>query len=167
MHYPEPVSLKYDMSKNADPKAVNTFRRLIALLYREIGVLCLNNHEQTAAKRRLDMRFFDGNRKTIAREVYRRTRKDEDLDSTSAELEQITGLSLQDLRRAFCDGHWANASGRYSFGGPNWCRIAEATISLGDAIRSGDESATTSVLSEIGDLKHNNGKIIDKFSQLD
>ncbi len=155
------------MYENRDQKAVDTFRRLVALLYREIGVLLPRNHEEVATKRRMSMKFFDENRKTTSHAVYRRTRNDPDLDSTPAELERITGLSLQDVRRAFCDGHWANASGRYSFGGPRWCRIAEGCISLGNAIRSNDAAATTDALDNISRLEHNNGKIIDKFPQLD
>jgi atypical dual specificity phosphatase len=56
-------------------EALDTFRRLVALLYREIGVLNSRNHPELAGKRKLESGFFaTPARKIIARQVYQRTR---------------------------------------------------------------------------------------------
>ena len=56
-------------------EALDTFRRLVALLYREIGVLNSRNHPELAGKRKLESGFFATPARTIiARQVYQRTR---------------------------------------------------------------------------------------------
>jgi atypical dual specificity phosphatase len=148
-------------------EALDTFRRLVALLYREIGVLNPRNHPELAGKRKLESGFFaTPARKTMPREVYQRTKLSPDLEATVYELQALTGLSLHDIESAFREGAWGNGSGGYSYGGPKWAAIASATRSLRDAIVKHDTSRMRHVLDEIGRLEHNNGRIVTKFSEL-
>ncbi len=148
-------------------KAIDTFRKLVALLYREIGVLDSRNHRELASKRNLQSGFFaNPARKRMAREIYQRTKTAPKPDAPANELETITGLSLHDIERGFRDGDWRNPSGGYSYGGPKWGAIASATVLLRDAIENRDASGMRRLLKEIDALEHNNGRIVTKFSEL-
>ena len=149
-------------------EALDTFRKLVAFLYREIGVLDFHNHRELAAKRKLEFGFFSTPaRKTMSRELYRKTRQHAEPMSILHAFEEHTGLSLHDIEHAFREGDWKNSSGSYSYGGPKWASIAQATISLLAAITEHDTAAIKRLLQEVSRLKHNNGRIVDKFRQLD
>jgi hypothetical protein len=148
-------------------EALDTFRRLVALLYREIGVLNPRNHPELAGKRKLESGYFaTPARKIMARQVYQRTKPAPDPEAITYEFETLTGLSLHDIEGAFREGTWKNALGGYSYGGPKWASIARATISLRDAIVNHDASGMRHLLREINGLEHNNGRIVTKFSEL-
>lgn len=149
-------------------EALDTFRKLVALLYREIGVLDSRNHRELAGKRKLEFGFFSTPaRKTMSRELYRKTRQHAEPRSILQAFEEHTGFSLHDIERAFREGNWKNSSGSYSYGGPKWASIAQATISLLAAITEHDTAAIRRLLKEVGRLEHNNGRIVDRFRQLD
>ncbi len=99
-------------------EALDTFRKLIALLYREIGMLKSRNHQELAGKRKLEFDFFPDRRKTLSGDLYRRTRQHAEPGSILRTFEEHTGLSLHDIERAFREGDWKNSSGNYSYGGP-------------------------------------------------
>lgn len=147
-------------------EACDLFRKLVALLYREIGVLDPRNHRELAGKRRLDSDFFPRARKIISHEIYCKSKELMGTEDILRLFEAKTGLSLQDIERAFREGEWRNSVGCYSFGGPKWAKIAKATISMQEAIIVHDISGVKRLQKEISQLKHNNGLIAEKFSQL-
>ncbi len=148
-------------------EAVDTCRKLVALLYREIGVLDIYNHPELAGKRKLESGFFPRQRKVMSRKFYRKTEQNGAVEGLVTSLEACTGLSLCDIERAFREGHWKNRSDGYSYGGPKWALIAQTTIALQAAIAENDLAAMLRLLHEVGRLEHNNGRIVDKFSELE
>lgn len=146
--------------------AVEAFRRLVSLLYREIGVLKTRNHPRVAAKAKLGAPFFQ-DRKGEAKRIYRETRDENQphriLDSYTAQ----TGLTLEDIREAFEQGDWKTSSGSIAYGGLKWAKVAEFTQALCNSIDQDDEERLAALMTRLPTLQHNNGLIIKKFSQLD
>jgi hypothetical protein len=145
-------------------KGLEYFRRVVALVYREIGVLRSGNHARIAAKAKLSGGFFGGDRKVQAKELYKLSLTDPNVDLTLSRYEKRTGLSLADLREAFAVGDWGQPP---SFGGPKWAAIAAAAIELAGAVRGGASSEVARITAVVDGLEHNNGRIIAKFNQLD
>lgn len=143
-------------------KGLDFFRRTVALLYREIGVLKPANHAGVAAKAKLSEPFF-ADRKAQAKQLYKLSISDPTVELTLARYEERTGLTLEDSRQAFEEGKWGNPP---SFGGRKWAAIASAAIKLGDAIREKAWPQVYQLTQEIHGLEHNNGRIVAKFSQL-
>jgi hypothetical protein len=144
-------------------KGLDYFRRTTAMLYREIGVLLPKNHAAMAARARLSEPFFK-DRKIQARQLYKFSLTDLTVDSSLARYEKKTGLTVHDIREAFANGKWGNPP---SFGGPKWATIAEAVIQISDALRQKNWKEVERLTSVIDQLRHNNGRLVDKFSQLD
>ena len=150
-----------------EAQALDTFRRLVAVVYREIGVLDSRNHGEIAQKRKRSSGFFaTPQRKIFANDGYQRTKKSADLDATVRTLEEVTGLSLADIQRAFAEGKWAGPGGRPAFASPRWVRIAEVTISLRSALLANDTQQIAELLKEIQTLEHNTGRVVAKFPEL-
>ncbi len=146
---------------------VDVLRKLVALLYREVGVLLPQNHEVIAGRRKLDSGFFPDARKLIAHRVYQATKNDADPLSTENRLTAITGLSLEDIETAFAKGNWRNSYGTVSFGGPLWAETARVTLALRAAILYGNEAEARRIASvQVPELRHNHGRVIDKFEDL-
>jgi hypothetical protein len=145
-------------------KGLDYFRRVVALLYREIGVLKAANHAGVAAKARLSGGFFGTDRKLQAKQLYKLSLTDPNLALTLSRYEKRTGLTLEDLREAFEAGHWGKPP---SFGGQKWAAIAAAAIQLAAAIRAAAWSEVDRMTMTIERLEHNNGPIVGKFGQLD
>jgi hypothetical protein len=148
------------------PDVIDCFRRLVSLLYREIGVLKPQNHADIAAKAKLSAPFFK-DRKREAKRLYRETRYEERPQVILEAYRAHTGLTLEDIYQAFGRGKWMTASGRIAFGGPKWAATAKFTLDLRDAIASRDQERQTILIANIAALEHNNGRIVEKFSQLD
>jgi len=149
-------------------KAIQTLAKLVALSYREIGVLDQRNHPTLAAKRNLGSGFFiTPTRKKMAREIYQSIASLKDSSAILAAFEKRTGLSLGDVDRAFREGRWQNASGGYSFGGPKWAAVTRVALSLIAAVQDDDLFCIRNLLEQVPSLEHNNGKIFDKFRELD
>src|SRR4030065_866991 len=143
--------------------ALYYFRKLLYCLYREIGILKPRNHPVLAQKARLDSSFFSKDRKRQAAEIYHQTESEGNTSHIIEPYHERTVLSLDELFIIFKDGKWENSTGGYSYGGPKWAKIADATISLQKRIESEDWEDINSLISKIDLLAHNNGKIIDKF----
>lgn len=144
-------------------KGLDYFRRTVAMLYREVGVLKPKNHPSLAKKAKLAEPFF-ADRKAQAKQLYKLSLTDRMLDLTLDRYEKRTGLSLKDVHDVFAEGTWGSPP---SFGGPKWAEIAATAIDLGNALgeqRWGEVAELTQV---VDSLEHNNGRLIDKFSQLD
>lgn len=148
-------------------EALDTYKKLVALLYRKIGILVTRNHPEIANKRKIKSGFFSTPaRKNMSREIYRKTRQYAEHKSILRMFEEQTGLSLLDIEQAFSEGDWKNSAGKHSYGGPKWASIARVTLSLQKAIEECDSVVKGQLLIEVDKLVHNNGRIVDKFPEL-
>ncbi|MFQ5662352.1 MAG: hypothetical protein ACE5HL_00770 [Terriglobia bacterium] len=152
---------------NVQNQGLDYFRRVVALVYREIGVLEASNHAAIAAKINAAGGFFGQQRKVEAKKLYKLSLTDISVDHTLTRYAKRTGLTLEDVYEAFRSGTWRTASGGFAFGGPRWAAITKAAIELGSAIRSKSWSEVGGLVNVIDGLEHNNGRIVDKFSELD
>lgn len=152
-----------DNPSSTRARGLDYFRRVVALLYREIGVITGRNHAELAAKAKSREPFF-ADRKGQAKQLYKLSLTDSKIEHTLARYERRTGLSLEDVRRAFAEGHWGDPP---SFGGPKWGAVAAAAIQLGDAIDHNTWSEVDRLVHYIDGLQHNNGRVVSKFPQLD
>ena len=148
--------------QSVEQRALDYFRRLVALIYREIGVLKPRNHPEIAKKALLQGGFFGADRKEKARQIYQLTLTDNTRDPIVARFVKQTGLTLQDVALAFEAGHWLGSA----FGGPKWAQIVRSTIELGNALEKNALDEAERLLAEIDRLEHNTGRIVSKFSQL-
>jgi hypothetical protein len=145
---------------------IDCFQRLVSLLYREIGVIRPQNHAAVAAKAKLSAPFFK-DRKREAKRLYQETRHEKRPQVILGVYESRTGLTLEDIYEAFDRGKWKTATGIVAFGGPKWAATAKFTLDLRDAIASQDQQLQTTLVAQIDTLQHNNGRVVEKFSQLD
>lgn len=148
-------------------QALDYLRRLVALAYREIGVLETRNHKAIAAKAKRDDGFFGTGRKERAKQLYRMTLAETATAKILDLYERQTGLSLENVLDAFENGEWRNPSGEFSYGGPKWASIVRCTIQLRDAIGNEAWAEIEELLKRINTLEHNTARIVEKFSQLD
>ena len=142
------------------------FRKVVSFLYREIGILKPTNHPAVFCKARHEKQFFGPKRKRISREIYQETRDVDDLTLVLLRYEEVTGLAMEDLLKAFSSGDWKNSHGGFSYGGPKWAAIARAAIGLRDALARGDKASAEAIACELKAIKHNNGKLVKKFPEL-
>ena len=148
-------------------RGLDYFRRVVALVYREIGVLKASNHAAVAAKINAAGGFFGPQRKVEAQKLYKLSLTDISVDHTLTRYAKRTGLTLDDVYEAFRSGKWSTASGGFAFGGPKWAAITKTATELGSAIRSKNWSEVEATINVIDGLEHNNGRIVGKFAQLD
>ncbi len=147
--------------------ALYIFRRLVYVLYLEIGALQPENHPGVASKARLNTAFFQRDKERQALEMYHQTEAETDTAKILAPYEERTGLTLEDIHRAFAEGEWRNKFGGYNFGGPKWERIAEVTLELRRLIDQGDWEMTADLVYEIKGLKNNHGYLINQFERVE
>lgn len=145
--------------------ALYAYRKLIYLLYLEIGALKPEFHPKMAAKAHLKTAYFQREKERQAVEIYQYIEKETDLEKIVAPFEERTGLSLADVRRAFAEGDWRNKFGSYNFGGPKWARIADVTLELRAALRTDDADKIELAILEVKRLKTNRGYIINEFER--
>lgn len=145
--------------------ALYFFRKLVYVSYLEIGALKPQIHPQLAAKANLKNAFFQREKEKQASELYYLTETEEVPAKIIAPYMERTGLSLQDIHRAFVEGDWRNKFGGYTFGGPRWARIVEATIELEHLIEKGEWENTADLVYEIKKLKTNQALLISHFER--
>jgi hypothetical protein len=148
-------------------RGLDYFRRVVALVYREIGVLRASNHQAIASKANAAGGFFGLDRKAQAKQLYKLSLADISITQTLGRYAKRTGLTLEDVHEAFRAGNWGSASGRFAFGGPKWAAITKAAIQLGSAIQDQDWPEVERLADLVDTLEHNNGRIVGKFVQLD
>ena len=147
--------------------ALDHYRRLVALLYREIGVLKESNHPLARKAKKTDPLFAQASRKQRAKFIYGLTLAQTDPAQIATEYYTRSGLTLDDVHDAFANGRWAGYDGRCSYGGPLWASIAETAISLGNALQQQVWHDIQPLLATVKTLEHNNGHITTKYPQLD
>jgi hypothetical protein len=147
--------------------ALYFFRKLVYVLYLEIGSLQPVIHPEIAAKANLKSAFFEREKERQAAALYRQVEKEEDPAAIVAPFIERTSLTLEDIHRAFMDGDWRNKFGGYTFGGPRWVRIAELTLELRKLIEQESWDQTANVIYDIKKLKTNQGYLVNMFERSD
>jgi hypothetical protein len=144
-------------------QALFIFRKLVYVLYQEIGALQTRNHPQLAQKAFLKTAFFQGERERQAASLYHQIENEENLETIVGMFQQRTGLTLEDIHRAFVEGDWRNKFGSYNFGGPKWVRISEVALELRKMIQEQNWEEVMVLIQEIKGLKTNQGYLISMF----
>lgn len=145
--------------------ALYVYRKLIYLLYLEIGSLQPRVHPGLAKKAHLKTAFFEREKERQALTLYQSIEHETDLSKILAPFVERTGLDLEDVNRAFVEGDWRNKYGSYTTGGPRWMRIANVTLQLRQAIETEDWEKAAELLQEIKALKTNQGYLIHQFER--
>jgi hypothetical protein len=147
--------------------ALYFFRKLVYVCYLEIGSLQHRNHPQMAAKALLKTAFFEREKEKQAASLYRMTENEESPAVILAPYIERTGLTLENVHRAFAEGDWKNKFGKYTFGGPRWARISELTLELQKLIEQGEWEKTADLIYEIKKLKTNQTYLVSHFERGD
>ncbi len=147
--------------------ALNVFRRLVYVLYLEIGALQSPIHPEIAGKAKLNTAFFQRDKARQAFDLYRQVENETDPAKIVGPFEERTGLTLEDIAGAFRDGNWRNKFGGYNFGGPKWARIAEATVDLREQIEREDWDQTAALVHKIKGLKNNQGYLVNQLERIE
>ncbi len=145
--------------------ALYFFRKLVYVLYLEIGSLQPKIHEKIAEKADIKNAFFQGEKRRHASELYYKTEQEQDPAKILAPYEERTRLTLDDVQRAFVEGDWRNKFGAYNYGGPRWVRVAEVTQQLRDLIEQQDWEQAVVLIQEIKSLKTNQGYLVSQFER--
>jgi hypothetical protein len=109
-------------------EALDTFRKMVSFLYREVGMLKRRNHPELADEAKLKGTFFSHQRKTLAKQFCHQTMQMETPAGILAPYESNTGLTLEDRYRIFAEGDWRIRYGDIAYGGPSWAKIAKAAL---------------------------------------
>lgn len=148
---------------DSQQQAFYIFRKLVYVLYQEIGALQTRNHPQLAHKAFLKTAFFQGERERMAASLYHQIENEESLDAIVEMFQQRTNLSLEDILRAFVEGDWRNKFGAYNSGGPKWVRIAEIALELRKSIQDQNWEEAAVLIQEVKGLKTNQGYLVNLF----
>lgn len=145
--------------------ALYFFRKLVYLLYLEIGSLQPGVHPQIAAKARLNTAYFEREKERQALALYHEIEQVADPAVILSPFVERTGLTLEDVARAFAEGDWRNRHGGFTSGGPRWARIAALTVDLRQAIDQANWEEVDGLLYEIKGLKTNQGYLVNQFER--
>lgn len=150
---------------NMTPKeeALFFFRRLVFAMYVEIGALQPHVHPELAKKADIKNSYFHGEKQKQAIDLFQLIETAEDPKKIIMPYRERTGLTLEDVRRAFVEGDWKNKFGGYNFGGPKWERIADITLEMQGLIEKEDWEAAQLLTYDIKKLKTNQGYLVNQF----
>jgi hypothetical protein len=146
-------------------QTIYIFRKLVYVLYLEIGALQPRIHPEIAEKADIKGGFFQGERARQAAELYLQTETEQAPAAILDPYQIRTGLTLEDIHRAFVEGDWKNRFGSYNFGGPKWVKIAEITLQLRALIEQDAWEDAAFLIHEIKGLKTNQGYLINAFER--
>ena len=150
---------------NPQESALYFLRKLAYVLYLEIGALTPAIHPELAAKADIKNAFFTRDKERQAVELYQQTLTAAAPEEIFAPYVERTGLTLDDVHRAFVEGDWRSGFGQYNFGGPKWVKIAEATLQLREAFLAQNWERVEDLLFEIKALKSNQGYLVNQFER--
>jgi hypothetical protein len=148
-------------------KALNILRRLVYVLYLEIGALQPANHPKIAQKAKMNTSYFQGDKANQASNMYFQVENETDPAKIVAPFEERTGLTLEDVSIAFQEGDWRNKHGAFNFGGPKWARIGEAAVELYRQIELSDWDEAAVVVHKVMGLKNNQGYLVNQLERID
>jgi hypothetical protein len=141
------------------------FRKMVYVLYLEIGALNHHVHPEVANKAYLKTAFFQREKERQAASLYYLIEHETDPEIIVEPFRERTGLTLEDIHKAFAEGDWRNKFGGYTFGGPRWIRVAELTLELRNLIKQEAWEQANVLLFEIKGLKTNQGFLINQFER--
>jgi hypothetical protein len=145
--------------------ALYFFRKLVYVLYLEVGALQPRVHPELAGKARLNSAFFEREKERQAAALYHQVENETDPARIVGPFEERTGLQLDDVRRVFEEGDWRNKFGGYTSGGPRFARIAAAAVELRRLIEQEQWAVTAGLIFEIKGLKTNQGFLVNQFER--
>jgi len=145
--------------------ALYFYRKLVYVLYQEVGTLQPRIHPELAEKANIKTAFFERERVRQAAALYVLTENETDLDKILAPYIERTGLSLEEVEQAFREGNWQNKFGGYTFGGPRWAKIAQIALELRNAIRNADWPRASDLVYETKKLKTNQTFLVNYFER--
>ncbi len=148
-----------------EEEVLYVYRKLIYVLYLEIGALQPRIHPEVAARADLRSAFFERNKERHAAALYHQSESERNPSLIEAPYQQRTGLTLEDIHEAFADGDWKNKFGQYNFGGPKWEHIAKLTLELRGLIQKGAWEDASALVYEIKKLKTNQGHLVNQFER--
>jgi hypothetical protein len=143
------------------------FRKMVTVLYWEIGALTPRVHKALANKAYLKTAFFQRDKERMSAALYRLVTKETEPSAIIEPFRERTGLTLEDIHQAFAEGNWKNKFGGYTFGGPRWAEIAEFTMKLRSLIETEQWEEAKMLLFEIKALKTNQGYLINQFDRVE
>ncbi len=146
-------------------EALECYRKLASFLYREIGAMKRGNHPELYDKSKIVA--VKNRRKEDPKRFYHKSKSHNDIESIDRYYVNWSGLTLEDVLKAFQEGDWLLGRQRYSFGGPKWAKVAETTMALRKVILNKDWDSVPQLIETINGLHHNNGLVVRKFRELD
>lgn len=155
------------MVMNQQEVALYVYRKLVYLLYLEVGALQHRVHPDLAKKAKLNTAYFQREKDRQALALYREIENETDVYQIEAPFKERTGLTMNDVHRAFVEGDWSNKFGGFNFGGPRWKQIADAAVELRDQILQENWEGTADVIQRIKAMKTNQGYLINQFDRTD
>lgn len=147
--------------------ALYVFRKLVYVLYLEIGSLRTNIHPGIAKKAHMKTAFFEREKERQALDLYRQIENETNVEKILIPFIDRTGLKLEDIHRAFVEGNWKNKFGGYNFGGPKWAKIAEVAVAMQKSLEQNDWAAVDELVQEVKGLKTNQGFLVSQFERTD
>jgi hypothetical protein len=148
-----------------EEEVLYVYRKLIYVLYLEIGALQPRIHAEVAARADMRSAFFERNKERHAAALYHQSESERDPAKIEAPYQQRTGLTLEDIHQAFAEGEWKNKFGQYNFGGPKWEHIAKLTLELRGLIQKGEWGDAAALVYDIKKLKTNQGHLVNQFER--
>jgi hypothetical protein len=145
--------------------ALYFFRKLVYLLYLEVGGLTPSVHPQLAAKAYLKTAFFQREKERQAAALYHLIENEADPRKIEEPFRERTGLTLKDVHRAFTEGDWHNKFGGFTSGGPRWASVAEKTLELRSLIVQKDWEKAGDLVFELKAMKTNKGYLVNQFER--
>lgn len=152
---------------NKKEEALYFFRKLVYVIYLEIGSLTPEIHSVIAEKADITNGFFHGEKQRQSAALYHQVEAEVDTAKILAPFIKRTGLTLEDIYQAFDEGSWQNKFGKYNFGGPKWVKIAELALQLRKFIDGGSWDEASNLIYDIKKLKTNQGFLVNQFEWSD
>ena len=147
-------------------EALEYYRKLMSLIYREIGAMWAENHLELYDKSKIGTSKLRQTRKEDTKCFYHKSKSDNDVGLIDQYYVEWSGLILEEVLKAFQEGDWLLDRKQYSWGGPKWARVTETTLALREIILNEDWQGMPQLVDRIKNLRHNTGWVVEKFKEL-
>ena len=147
-------------------EAIERYRRLVSLIYREVGSMKADNHKLYTKSNFAQIPSIHIARKRQTRSFYFNSTAKDDVELIEKDYVDWSGLTLHEVFQIFQEGNWLLGAKKYSYGGPKWAEITRFALEIRSAIINEDESELSSIVDQVQHLRHNTGYIVDKFKEL-
>ena len=151
---------------SVEAEALEYYRKLVSLIYREVGSMLPKNHRKLYEKSKIGASNLGATRKQDTKRFYHKSKSDNAVGLIDQHYVEWSGLTPEDVLSVFEDGDWRLGSEHYSFGGPKWAGVTETALSLREAILREEWRRIPELIDAVKSLHHNNGMVVDKFKEL-